>query len=161
MMATHPQPGRSAKPLSPLLLPLPPGEGRGEGSGKNRTETKHARALRRNATPAERKLWPALRNQALGGAKFRRQYPCGPYILDYAAVGAKLAIEVDGESHALGDGPARDARRDDWLTAQGWRMLRFTNRGVLGNLDGVLQTIGAALRGGGPPRPPPPRGGAA
>ncbi len=138
-----------------LLLPLPPGEGRGEGGGKNRIETKYARALRRNATPAERMLWPALRNQALEGAKFRRQYPCGPYILDYAAVGAKLAIEVDGESHAVGDGPVRDARRDGWLGAQGWRVLRFTNREVLGNLDGVLQTISSALLGFPHPGPLP------
>ena len=151
-MVAYPEAGRSAEPL---LLPLPPGEGRGEGGGKNRTETKHARALRRNATPAEQKLWPALRNQGLEGAKFRRQYPCGPYILDYAAVGATLAIEVDGESHAVGDGPTRDARRDDWLAAQGWRVLRFTNREVLGNLDGVLQTIGTALRGFPHPGPLP------
>ncbi len=102
MMATRSEPGRTAGML--LLLPLPPGEGRGEGGGKHRTETKHARALRRNATPAERKLWPALRNQALEGAKFRRQYPCGPYILDYAAVGAKLAIEVDGSNSKWASG---------------------------------------------------------
>ena len=150
MIVAHPEQGAAA-----LLLPLPPGEGRSGGSGKNRTETKHARTLRRDATPAERKLWPALRNRALGGAKFRRQWPCGRYILDYAAVGARLAIEVDGESHAVGDGPARDAIRDAWLEGQGWRMLRFTNREVLGKLDGVLQTISAALLGFPHPGPLP------
>ena len=135
------------------LLPLPPGEGRGEGSGKNRTETKLARSLRRNATPAERKLWPALRNYALIGVKFRRQFPCGMYILDYAAVTSRHVIEVDGDSHYRRDGQARDAERDAWLVAQGWRVLRFTNPDVLGNIDGVLQTIAVAL--GGFPHPDP------
>ena len=137
------------------LLPLPPGEGRGEGSGRNRTETKKARSLRRNATPAELRLWPNLRNQALLGMKFRRQFPCGAYILDYAAVAAKLAIEVDGDSHFVDDGPARDAERDRWLSAQGWRVLRFTNPEVLGNLGGVLQTVASALRGLPHPNPLP------
>ncbi len=137
------------------LLPLPPGEGRGEGSGKNRTETRRARALRRSATPAEQKLWPALRSGGLDGAKFRRQFPCGAYILDYAAVAARLAVGVDGESHFTGDGPARDAERDAWLESQGWRVLRFTNPEVLGNLDGVLETIRAALRGFPHPGPLP------
>ena len=137
------------------LLPLPPGEGRGEGVFESRTEVIRARALRRSATPAERKLWPALRSRILGGAKFRRQVPCGRYILDYAAIAVKLVVEVDGEGHATGDGPARDAVRDAWLAAQSWRVLRFTNREVLGNLDGVLQTIGAALCGFPHPGPLP------
>ncbi|HEY0205657.1 MAG TPA: DUF559 domain-containing protein [Acetobacteraceae bacterium] len=138
-----------------LLLPLPPGEGRGEGSGKNRTETKRARALRRSATPAEIKLWLALRNDALDGTKFRRQFPCGAYILDLAAVSARLAVEVDGESHFIADGPARDAERGAWLKTQGWQVLRFTNPEVLGNLEGVLETIREALRGFPSPQPSP------
>ncbi len=137
------------------LLPLPPGEGRGEGSGKNRTETKIARALRRSATLAEVKLWLALWNGALNGTKFRRQFPCGAYILDLAAVSARLAVEVDGESHYTANGPARDAERDAWLETQGWRVLRFTNPEVLGNLDGVLETIRRALRGFPHPNPLP------
>ncbi len=138
-----------------VLLPLPPGEGRGEGSGKNRTETKKAHALRRGATPAEVKLWLHLRNGAQHGAKFRRQVPCGPYILDFAVMASRLGVEVDGESHFVGDGPARDAERDAWLGGQGWRVLRFTNPEVLGNLDGVLEVIRAALLGFPHPGPLP------
>ena len=137
------------------LLPLPPGEGRGEGSGKNRTETKQARALRQSAMPPEVKLWLALRNGTLDGTKFRRQLPCGAYILDLAAVSARLAVEVDGESHYAGDGPARDAERDAWLEAQGWQVLRFTNPEVLRNLEGVLETIRDVLRGFPHPNPLP------
>ena len=127
------------------LLPLPPGEGRGEGVLERRTEVTRARDLRRDTTPAERVLWQALRSCALNGTKFRRQVPCGRYILDYAVLSAKLAIEIDGESHFIANGPARDAERTAWLAAQGWRVLRFTNPAVLSNLDGVLQTIAAAL----------------
>jgi len=144
-----------------VLLPLPPGEGRGEGKGKNRTETKKARALRRSATPAEVKLWLAIRNGTLEEAKFRRQFPCGAYILDLATVGARLAVEIDGESHFTGDGPARDAERDAWLEGQGWQVLRFTNPEVLRNLEGVLETIAAALRGLPHPNPLPEGKGAA
>ncbi len=136
------------------LLPLPPGEGRGEGVLERRTEVIHARHLRHVATPAERVLWPALHSRGLVKAKFRRQVPCGPYILDYAVLAAKLAIEIDGESHFVGAGPARDAVRNAWLAAQGWRVLRFTNLEVLGNLDGVLQTIAATLADR-PPHPDP------
>ena len=136
------------------LLPLPLGEGRGEGVLGHRTEVIHARSLRRSATPAERMLWPALRSRTLSGAKFRRQVPCDAYILDYAVLSSKLAVEIDGESHFVGDGPARDAQREAWLATQGWRLFRFTNLEVLGNLDGVLQTIELALADR-PPHPNP------
>ncbi len=136
------------------LLPLPPGEGRGEGVFERRTEITHARTLRRDSTPAERTLWRAIRNGGLNGAKFRRQVPWGRYILDYAVLSAKLAVEVDGESHYTGDGPARDAVRDAWLNAQYWQVLRFTNPEILSNLDGVLQAISAALAER-PPHPNP------
>ena len=120
----------------------------------HRTEVMRARDLRRDTTPAEQLLWRALRSRALNGAKFRRQVPCGRYILDYAVLSAKLAVEVDGESHYTADGPARDAERDTWLAAQGWQVLRFTNPDVLSNLDGVLKTITAALAAR-PPHPNP------
>ena len=136
------------------LLPLPPGEGRGDGVLGRRTEVIRARNLRRDTTPAERVLWQALRSRTLNGTKFRRQVPCGRYILDYAVLSAKLAIEVDGGSHFVADGPARDAERTAWPAAQGWRVLRFTNPDVLSNVDGVLQTIASTLAER-PPHPGP------
>ncbi len=71
--------------------------------------------------------------------------PCGPWILDFLFVAERLVIEVDGETHATTDGLARDSRRDAWLAACGYRVLRFSNRDVLGNLAGVLTAIAAAL----------------
>jgi very-short-patch-repair endonuclease len=92
-----------------------------------------ARIMRRTGTPAELALWRAVRHRALFGLKLRRQVPCGPWILDFAAVRHRLAIELDGETHATGAGAARDAERDAWLVARGWRVLRFANREVLQN----------------------------
>ena len=136
-------------------LPLLLGEGRGEGGRKRRSDVGRARALRRGATPAERKLWPLLRNGLLG-AKVRRQHPCGSYVLDFAFFEHQLVVELDGDTHATGDGPLRDARRDAWLAGQGWRVLRFSNREIFANMDGVLSAIAAALHR---PHPDPLPGG--
>jgi very-short-patch-repair endonuclease len=59
-----------------------------------------ARRLRKDLTPAERKLWQALRNRQLDGAFFRRQYPVGPYIVDFICTKSSLVIEIDGDTHA-------------------------------------------------------------
>ena len=100
-----------------------------------------ARLLRRDATPAEKKLWQALRGRQVANLRVKRQVPFGPYILDFAAPEFKLAIEVDGETHYVGDGPRRDEVRDTFLRQNGWRVLRFLNAEVLGNLEGVLTII--------------------
>jgi very-short-patch-repair endonuclease len=105
-----------------------------------RAPVRRARALRRDATEAERRLWAALRNRALG-AKFRRQVPLGPFVADFACATARLVIELDGGQHAES---VRDARRDAWLAAEGWAVVRYWNSDVMTNLDGVLADI---LRG--------------
>lgn len=111
-----------------------------------------ARRLRRAMTPAEGILWRQLRAHRFRGVGFRRQAPIGPYIVDFAAHGAGLVIEVDGGQHA---GAEADRRRDAWLTSQGYRVLRFWNNEVFENLEGVLATIDEALP---PPDPSPTRG---
>ena len=58
-----------------------------------------ARDLRQTGTPPEQLLWLALRNEQIGGLKFRRQYPIGPYVVDFYCHSAKVAVEVDGMSH--------------------------------------------------------------
>ena len=102
-----------------------------------------ARELRRNPTPAETKLWSILRGAALDGRKFRRQQRLGPFYGDFVCQAARLVIEVDGETHARTEG--QDARRPASLEREGYRVLRFTNADVLGNVDGVAATIRAAL----------------
>ena len=89
----------------------------------------------------------------MAGLQFRRQLPLGRYIVDFACPAARLIVEVDGGQHA----EARDAGRTAWLEGQGFRVLRFWNNEVLGNLDGVLTAIAKAVT---PPLPgPPPQGG--
>ncbi|HMO76393.1 MAG TPA: endonuclease domain-containing protein [Sphingopyxis sp.] len=110
-----------------------------------------ARRLRRDATPAERKLWAALRGSALG-FKFRRQQRIGPFVADFACQSARLVIEVDGDSHA--SQIDYDTRRTRFLAEEGYRVLRFTNRDVMDNLDGVCRAIGLALADGPSPSHP-------
>jgi very-short-patch-repair endonuclease len=107
--------------------------------------TARARHLRHALTDAEQTLWKALRRNALSGASFRRQHPVGPYVLDFYCPSARLAVEIDGGQHALPDAQVHDRRRDARLVAKNIRMLRFWNNDVSSNLDGVLQTIAAAL----------------
>jgi very-short-patch-repair endonuclease len=108
-------------------------------------ERKRARELRANETTAEDKLWQRLRNRRLGGFKFVRQLDIGPYYADFACREAKLIVEVDGATHSTDEELAYDARRTRFLEAQGYRVLRFYNVSVYENLDGVAETILAAL----------------
>ena len=100
-----------------------------------------ARYLRRNQTDAERKLWFHLREFRRQGFHFRRQCPVGPYIADFLCYSMRLVSEVDGEQHGEEPGIAHDRRRDEWFQANGYRVLRFWNNDVLGNAEGVAETI--------------------
>ena len=100
-----------------------------------------ARALRAALTEGERKLWQRLRNRQLSGAKFRRQHPIGPYIVDFFCLEARLTIELDGSQHGEEAQARADERRTEYLQQQGYTVLRFWNEEVLDNLDGVLETI--------------------
>ena len=109
----------------------------------DRRPTTRSRELRTNATEAERALWRQLRNRQLGGVRFNRQVPIGPFICDFAARTAKLIIELDGGQHALlAEG---DAQRTQFLEKQGYRVIRFWNNDVLENIGGVMVLIEAAL----------------
>ncbi|MBC7102378.1 MAG: endonuclease domain-containing protein [Parvibaculum sp.] len=97
-----------------------------------------ARQLRVEATDAEARLWQHLRNRMLGGFKFRRQFPVGPYIADFVCIERKLIVELDGGQHA--DNPAGE-RRTRFLERRGYRVVRFWNPDVLSNTGGVLEMI--------------------
>ncbi|MDP2411580.1 MAG: endonuclease domain-containing protein [Pseudolabrys sp.] len=99
----------------------------------------HVKRLRVNMTDAERKLWRALRARSIN-AKFRRQVPLGPYIVDFVAFEEKLIVEVDGGQHSTS---ATDGQRDRYFSERGYRTLRFWNSDVMANLDGVIQRIAA------------------
>ncbi len=102
-----------------------------------------AKDMRSNPTPAEARLWYSLRAKRFEAVKFSHQVVIYPYIADFVARSRKVIIEVDGDTHA--DDGAYDSRRTAWLEHQGYRVIRFTNADVMGNLNGVLETIGAAL----------------
>jgi very-short-patch-repair endonuclease len=106
-----------------------------------------ARRLRSNATLAESRLWKELRQLPTYGTHFRRQVPLGSYVVDFACLRAKLVIEVDGSQHGQEGEMRRDAARTQWLESVGYRVLRFWNSEVSGNLSGVLERIYADLYG--------------
>jgi very-short-patch-repair endonuclease len=109
------------------------------------TETiTRAKALRRDATAAEAKLWQVLRNRQLHKLKFTRQFPIGPYFADLCCRSSKLVIEIDGVTHETPEQLAHDAKRSAFLAEQGYRVIRFRNEDVFGDLSPVLEAIIAA-----------------
>ena len=97
-------------------------------------------------TPPEIALWQALRSRQAGGFRFRRQHPVGPWIVDFYCAERKVAAEVDGWCHNMGE-IGRDERRDADLARRGVRVVRFAATEVLHDLDGVVRTIAAELGG--------------
>lgn len=97
-----------------------------------------ARRLRNAPTEAEQRLWLHLRTRRFEGAKFTRQHPIGDFIADFACRSLRLAIELDGGQHA---DSLMDANRTRVIEAHGYRVIRFWNNEVLGNIDGVLTVI--------------------
>jgi very-short-patch-repair endonuclease len=113
-----------------------------------------ARHLRRAMTLAETIMWRCLRNRG-SGEKFRRQVPIGPYVGDFVCVGARIIVGLDGPPHEKSEQQAHDKRRDQWLEAKGWRILRFSNDLVIGGTDIVLSEIANAIAGASSPSSAP------
>jgi len=103
-----------------------------------------AKALRRDMTEAESRLWKHLRVHRMGDVHFRRQHAIGNYIVDFCAPRRKLVIELDGSQHL--EQKAYDAERTEFLKAQGYKVLRFWNHDVMNNLDAVLTVIWSTLQ---------------
>ncbi len=100
-----------------------------------------SRALRRNGSDAENKLWYWLRSRQVDGAKFRRQQRIGPCIVDFVSFELKLVIEVDGGQHDEEPFIHRDEERTKYLESRGYEVLRFWNNDVLSNIDNTLSVI--------------------
>ena len=109
-----------------------------------------ARGLRRAMTIAETMLWRGLQNRGIG-AKFRRQVPVGPYVADFLCAAARIIVELDGPPHDETGQQLHDLRRDAWLRAQGWQVLRFSNDAVIGSGNIVLEEIERATERAGSP----------
>ena len=99
-----------------------------------------AREQRRSPSLPETLLWRVLRTRP-HGLKFRRQHPLGPYVADFYCASAKLVIEVDGESHRMGDRPRRDGLRDAWMREQSLRVARFAASDVMHDMESVVTAI--------------------
>ncbi|MEQ8382344.1 MAG: endonuclease domain-containing protein [Coleofasciculus sp. A1-SPW-01] len=98
-----------------------------------------AKQLRQTQTPAEQKLWQALRGRKLNGLKFRRQHPIGHFIVDFYCPECKLIVEVDGKIHDSQQD--YDTTRTKHLEAYGYRVIRCQNKDVMTNLEVVLEGI--------------------
>ena len=108
-----------------------------------RPATFRARALRRASTHAEQVLWALLRGRRLDHAKFRRQQPLGPYIVDFFCEQARLIVEADGAHHF--PPPHSDIARDAFFRARGLTVLRLPNHDILAHPERVLARIRALL----------------
>jgi len=113
----------------------------------------NARTLRRDMTDAERTFWYAVRANRFCGLTFRRQVPIGPYIVDFICHQKGLIVELDGSQHHEPEAQLADANRDAWLEAQRYTVVRYANRDVLTNLEGVMLDL--SYRTGVADFPPP------
>ena len=98
-------------------------------------------------TPAEILLWRHIKANRIDGLGFRRQAAIGPYVADFVCHGARLIIELDGESHEFFSQVSHDKRREAWFASQGYIVLRYLNADVFSNLAGVVEAIRAAAAG--------------
>lgn len=105
-----------------------------------------SRDLRNNMTDAELLLWKRLRRKQVHGLQFYRQKPILNYIVDFYCPSANLVIECDGGQHFTDDGLEADRVRDEALVGLGLIVLRFDNRQILNEIDGVVEVISDAVR---------------
>ncbi|MGH6843857.1 MAG: endonuclease domain-containing protein [Methylocella sp.] len=101
-------------------------------------------------TLAETLLWRGLRDRGIG-AKFRRQVPIGCYVADFVCIASRIIVELDGPPHDKPEQRLHDMRRDEWLRARGWQVLRFSNGLVTGGGNIILEEIQRALKAAEPP----------
>ena len=103
-----------------------------------------ARELRRGGNMAEAMLWNELKAKRLGGHKFVRQMPLGPYYADFACRSKHLVVELDGSQHA---DSSYDRRRDEFMRLEGYSVIRFWSHDVVKHMRSTCETILAALDG--------------
>ncbi len=100
-----------------------------------------SRDLRNNMTDAEQLLWRKLRRKQILGLQFYRQKPILKFIVDFYCPAANLVIECDGRQHYTAEGLEADRARDQALAQLGLNVLRFDNRQILTEIDGVVEMI--------------------
>jgi very-short-patch-repair endonuclease len=116
-----------------------------------RLQRSNAQRMRHRPTDAEKKFWWRVRAKRLGGFKFKRQYPIGPYIADFVCLERRLIVELDGSQHSAQQ--EYDTARTAFLESKGFRVMRVCNYSVLTNADGVAEGVWAALKESAAPSP--------
>jgi len=116
-----------------------------------------AREFRKNMTDAERLLWSKVRRKQLNNYQYYRQKNVGNYIVDFYCPAGKLIVELDGGQHYTEEGKKKDAIREQYLDSLGFTVLRFSDREVLKNIEGVIEKIYDHLKN--PPISPFTKGG--
>lgn len=113
---------------------------------RSNPKTKHkAIRLRKESTPAERKLWSRIRHDQLG-VTFRRQHAVGTYIPDFCSPKARVIIELDGSQHL--EQEDYDEERTEYLVSQGYKVIRFWNNDVMNKIEDVILAISYAIQDG-------------
>ncbi|CAI2717305.1 endonuclease domain-containing protein [Nitrospina watsonii] len=108
----------------------------------DKTLIERARDLRSQSTPAENRFWHHLRQMpCYQETQFNRQKPIGTFIVDFYCHAYGLVIEIDGDTHGPDDAKRKDTARTAWLESQGLRVLRFQNREVIQNIEGVMSVL--------------------
>ena len=107
----------------------------------NKNLKQPSRDLRNNMTDVEQLLWQRLRRKQILGLQFYRQKPILNFIVDFYCPAANLVIECDGGQHYTAEGLEADRARDQALAQLGLNVLRFDNRQILTEIDGVVEKI--------------------
>lgn len=113
---------------------------RGPKSGFRKTIPLRRR-LRHNPTPAEKLFWSKVAGRQFENLKFRKQHGIGHYIVDFYCPAKKLIVEIDGDTHAQGSQQALDWKRTKYLAGLGYKVIRYQNREVMNNIDGVFEDL--------------------
>ena len=111
-----------------------------------RCRTRLARYLRRTTSPAQSQLWDRLRTRQVGGWKFRRQHPIGPYFVDFYCPAARLVVQIVSSAREPSPAWADDKSSTEALTADGYRVVEVRGEDVAADLDGVVDAIDRELR---------------
>ena len=111
----------------------------------NKSLKHYSRELRKDMTDAEKLLWSRIRRKQLKGCQFYRQKIIGNYIVDFYCSKSRMVIEIDGGQHYSIEGREKDRTRDGYMASNGIKVLRFSDRDVLENLNGVMEKIWSEL----------------
>ena len=104
-------------------------------------KVQNSRELRSQMTKQEQMLWQYLRKKQINNCRFRRQYPIGPYIVDFICLYKKLVIEIDGGQHNTQEAIDYDSARTSFLKSLGFNVIRFWNSDIDNNIESVFEII--------------------